>query len=154
MTRDILVYVLDCGCTDWCTCTQCALTQPHTPGTGWRCDEHGPTNVKNYIEVPELKVPVEDGSLVMVGSGDSFTLAAGHPMRAARCAVCSLPVDGNPVTLVSLAALGGPGCDCGLVPASTYLIHANHLSMTPEQIMEHIETALLCPHDHPWTDQQ
>lgn len=152
MTRDILVYALGCGCTDWCTCGQCGLTEPHTPGTRWECDEHGKTTVTQYIEVPEFKPPVDNGALVAIGTGDTFTLTDDHPMRSARCAVCSLPVNGEPVTLMSVAAIGGPGCDCGLVPGTTYIFHGTHLTMTPEQILTTLEIAMTCQNDHPWTE--
>lgn len=152
MTRDILVYTLACGCTDWCTCTPCGLGQPHEPGTPWSCDAHGETTVTGHVDVPELDPPVENGEVVVVGSNDTFTLADDHPMRAARCGICSLPIGGEPVTALAIAALGGPGCDCGQVPSSIYLIHGLHLNMTPDQMMPYIETAMTCEADHPWTD--
>lgn len=152
MTRDILVYVLACGCTDWCTCGQCGLSEPHKTGTGWHCDQHGPTNVTQYIEVPELNPPIENGGIAVVNSNDTFTLAEDHPMRAGRCSICSLPIGGEPVTVMAVAGLGGPSCDCGIVPATAYLIHGTHLTMTPDRMMPYIETAMGCQADHPLTD--
>lgn len=152
MTRDILVYTLGCGCTDWCTCTPCGLGQPHAPGTTWGCDAHGLTTVTSYVEVPELTTPVENGEIAIVGSKDTFILAGDHPMRAARCAVCSRPVGDQQVSVITVAALGGPSCDCGMVPSTAYLIHGTHLSLTPDQLMAHLETAMACPDDHPWAE--
>ena len=150
MIRDILIYTLACGCTDWCTCQPCGLGQPHEPGTGWHCDQHGQTTITSHVAVPDLGTPVENGAVVIVGSKDTFTLADGHPMRAARCAVCSLPVGDRQVSVVSVAALGGPACTCGMIPGSTYLIHETHLTLTPDQLMASLETAMVCPADHPW----
>lgn len=152
MTRDILVYTLACGCTDWCTCRQCGLSEPHTPGTSWGCDDHGVTTVVNHVEVPELNPPVENGEIAVVGSHETFTLADNHPMRAARCVVCALPIDGEPITVLSVAGLGGPSCDCGCVPSAAYLIHGTHLTMTPNELLKYLETAMGCETDHPWTE--
>lgn len=149
MTRDMLLYTLDCGCTDWCTCGQCALTYPHKPGTGWHCDDHGPTNVTNYVRVPDPKPPVENGEIAIIGSKDTFTLAEDHPMRAARCVVCSQPVAGELATVISVAGLGGPACHCGLVASNAYLIHGWHLTMTPDELMPYLETAMGCDNYHP-----
>lgn len=152
MTRDILVYTLACGCTDWCTCRQCGTGEPHPAGTSWGCDDHGVTTVTGHVDIPELNTPVKDGDVVVIGSGDTFTLADDHPMRAARCGICSLPIGGDPASVVALAGLGGPSCDCGLVPSSVYLIHGTHLNMTPDQMMPYLETAMTCQAGHPWTE--
>lgn len=150
MTRDILVYTLGCGCTDWCTCTPCGLGQPHEPGTTWNCDQHGRTTVTAHVAVPDLNTPVENGEIATVGSKDTFTLADDHPMRAVRCAVCALPIGDQQASVISVVALGGPGCTCGMIPSTAYLIHGTHLAMTPDQLMTHLETAMACQGDHPW----
>lgn len=150
MTQDILVYLLGCGCTTWCTCDQCGLTEPHKPGTGWRCDEHGPTTVKQYVEVPDTSAPINDGDVAVIGSPDSIVFAEEHPMRSGRCAVCSLPIGGEPIVILAIAGLGGPSCDCGQVTAAAYLIHATHQNMPQHQVMDAIEVAMTCPADHPW----
>lgn len=152
MTRDILVYLLDCGCTDWCTCNQCGITEPHQPGTGWHCDDHGPTNVKQYVEVPDTSAPINDGDVAVIGSPDSIVFAVDHPMRAGRCAVCSLPIGGEPATILAVIGLGGPSCHCGQVPAGAYLIHASHSDMPQPQLMAAVEVAMTCQETHPWDE--
>lgn len=150
MIRDILVYTLACGCTDWCTCGPCGHGIPHEPGTTWHCDQHGRTTITSHVAVPDISTPVTDGEIAIVGSKDTFTLAADHPMRAARCAVCSLPAGDQQVSVVSVAALDGPACTCGMIPSTAYLIHGTHLTLTPDQLMASLETAMVCPADHPW----
>lgn len=152
MTREILVYQLACGCTDWCTCNQCGLSEPHTPGTSWGCEHHGVTTVVKYVEVPELDPPVENGEIAIVGSHNTFILADGHPMRAGRCVVCTQRINGEPVTVMAVARLGGPSCHCGCVPSAAYLIHGTHLNLTPDELLKYLDDAMSCQTDHPWTD--
>lgn len=152
MTRDILIYTLACGCTDWCTCEQCAQGIPHEVGTPFGCTHHDVTTITAHVPQPDLDAPVQDGEVAIIGSHDLFTLAADHPMRAGHCVICHQPIGDQPLTVICVAGLGGPSCTCGMVPGAAYLIHGSHLNDDPTTLLPHLETAMDCQHTHPWTD--
>jgi hypothetical protein len=88
------------------------------------------------------------GSLAVVHCGESFTLAAGHPLRASPCVACREPVGGAPVTVIGVAPLAGEVCVCGVIGGDLFLAHADHLPMEAAGLQRALHRALQCQRDH------
>lgn len=83
-----------------------------------------------------------------VGCPESFTLGPAHQMRSAPCLACREPVGGEPVTVIGVAALAGPACECGGVVSDVFLVHASHLPLPQLKLQAMIQHALGCALPH------
>ena len=148
-TGKALAYRLTCGCSDWCNCTRCLAGTAHEEGEAWACASHGRTTVA-WLSAPGGPVDeAADGSLAVCHSAQSFTLAPGHRMRAAKCLICHLLIGSGEAALVGVAALAGNACRCGGVVSDLFLIHASHVPMDPDDIAAAVHRGLACPVCHP-----
>jgi hypothetical protein len=87
-------------------------------------------------------VSVEPDAVAITSCAESFTLAAGHPLRRAGCIVCRRALGGERAHLIGAAALDGPPCDCSGVVANVFLAHADHFPMPMAQLQETLNRAL------------
>ena len=102
--------------------------------------------------VPAPPAPVDeaaDGSLAVCHSAQSFTLAAGHRVRAAKCLICHLLIGSGQAAVLGVAALAGNACRCGGVVSDLYLIHASHIPADADDLAAAVHRGLACPVCHP-----
>ena len=90
-----------------------------------------------------------DGALAVCHSAQSFTLAPGHRMRAAKCLICHLLIGSGEAALLGVAALAGNACRCGGVVSDLFLIHASHIPADVDDITAAVHRGLACPVCHP-----
>lgn len=57
---------------------------------------------------------------------EPFTLAPGHPLRGARCVICSTLIGGMPLRIATLTDLRGGGCSCGAIDTITMALCNDH----------------------------
>ena len=89
-----------------------------------------------------------DGALAVCHSAQSFTLAPGHRMRAAKCLICHLLIGAGQAAVIGVAALTGDACRCGGIVSDLYLIHASHVPMDPDALAAAVHRGLACPTCH------
>ena len=98
---------------------------------------------------PDQVDEAADGSLAVCHSAQSFTLIAGHRMRAAKCLICHLLIGSGQAALVGVAALAGDACRCGGVVSDLFLVHATHMPMDPDDLAAAVHRGLACRACHP-----
>lgn len=57
---------------------------------------------------------------------EPFTLAPGHPLRGARCVICSTLIGGMLCRIATLTDLRGGGCSCGAIDTITMALCNDH----------------------------
>lgn len=96
----------------------------------------------------DLDIVVDDGDVAVLYCPAAFQLAPVHPMRKAHCVICGEMIGGQYATIVAIGALAGDACQCGGVVADAFLLHADHLPMSAEQLQEAVGRALHCERPH------
>lgn len=57
---------------------------------------------------------------------EPFVLAPGHPLRGARCVICSTLIGGMPARTATITDMRGGGCSCGAIDTITMVLCNDH----------------------------
>ena len=97
---------------------------------------------------PEPVRVVNENEVAVMICMEPFILRVSHRDRAAPCLICRKMIGGEPATVLGVAALADPGCECGQVSADVFLMHAGHLPVDRDTLSRAIRRGLECGKIH------